>query len=94
MYMHEKTVVSQVRIYKTPDGYQNKAPYDAILTLHYIGDDEVFIEGLQGSIDFSFVRELISNLQDRGIKLLRYFRNGDVKVVKLSKNFRHVSSIS
>tara|TARA_Y100000590_G_C15343320_1_gene872290 strand:- start:148 stop:402 length:255 start_codon:yes stop_codon:yes gene_type:complete len=83
MYLHEKELITQVRVYNTPEGYNNKKPYEAILTLQYIGDDEVFIEGLRGSVGIFIRNEIIELMKGKGVKLIRYLRNGKIRNVKV-----------
>ena len=84
MYLHEKELITQIRVYKTSEGYNNKKPYEAILTLQYIGDDELFIEGLRGRVGMFIRDELKTLLKSKGVKTLKYFRNGKIRSVKVS----------
>ena len=84
MYLHEKELVTQIRVYLTPDGYKNKKPYEAIITAQYIGDDTVFIEGLRGRIGLQIKNRLKELFIDKGITKVLYYRNGKVHNVELS----------
>lgn len=85
MFIHEKIVVSQVRTYDNPRGYENKEPYTSILTVHYIGDDKVYIEGLRG--DKTSIRDLVSLrklFRSKGINTILYHRGDEERVVNIS----------
>ena len=85
MYLHEKELVTQVRVYESPEGYNNKVPYSAILTLQYIADDIVYIEGLRGEISIDFYKSLKNLLKSKNIKQAMYYRDtGELKHVKVS----------
>lgn len=71
MFIHEKTIMTQIRVYDNPDGYENKEPYTGILTIHYLGDKKVYIEGFRGE-----------NTSPRALVFLReYFRSKDIETI-------------
>lgn len=76
MYLHEKPLITQIRGYKdNPRGYEEKVPYDFILTVQYIGDDTVYLEGLHGTMTKDLLKALKAYAKERGVRYLRYNRN-------------------
>jgi hypothetical protein len=84
MYLHEKEIVTQIRVYTTVDGYAEKVPYEAIFTVQYISDNLAYIEGLQGTVKIRLVKELINKLKSKGVSTLMYTRGKGMKFVKIS----------
>lgn len=84
MYLHEKELVTHIRVYSSPEGYKEKLPYEAIFTVQYIGDNTAFVEGLKGSISIEIIKQVVELLKAKGIKTLRYYRNGKIKDVQIS----------
>lgn len=76
MFLHEKPIVTQLRGYKdNPEGYSEKAPYDLIVTIQYLGDDTVYLEGMSGSFDRDTLKALIDYAKTKGVKFIKYKRN-------------------
>ena len=84
MYIHEKPSISQIRVYKDPRGYEEKEPYDSIFTIHYFGDNKVFIEGFKGTTSVKVMREIRDYFVSKGIKEIIYYRGQEEKIVRIS----------
>jgi len=84
MYLHEKPIVTQIRVYSEPDGYENKIPYDAIMTVQYVSDSTAYVEGLQGKINIRVIKELVKILKDNGVRGFWYTRDTELKYAELS----------
>ena len=80
-----KPEISHVRIYEEGLTYENKDPFLFIVTVHHLGDDEVYLSGAQGKVNRTIIKELRKYLGDRGIKTIRFEKVKNNRVV--SKRF-------
>lgn len=85
MYIHEKPLITQIRGYTdNPRGYEEKIPYDFIVTIQYIGDDTVFLEGLSGKMTKGLLKALKKYAKERNVKFLKYKRGSRDVTVEVS----------
>ena len=84
MYLDEKPVVTQLRGYLDPEGYSKRLPYEFIVTIHHIGADEVFLQGLSGTINRPVVESIAKHYKKQGKKVLTYEKNGEIIERKLN----------
>lgn len=75
MIIHEKTEVSHVRVYEDGNSYTNKDPFRLIITIHYLGEDEVFLSGAKGTLDKNTCLLIRDYLKGKGIKTIRFERS-------------------
>lgn len=83
MYLHEKVCVSQIRAYSSAEGYENKEPFDLILTVHHLGDDKVFVEGMRGVMSKALLRALTEYARERGVREILFQRGKNDRVIKV-----------
>lgn len=84
MNIHIKPETSTLRVFLDDNqNYYNKDAYDTILTLHHIGDDEIFICGMHGKMNRKVLVTIFSELKSMGIKTVKFERHGNIKVHKL-----------
>jgi hypothetical protein len=69
-------VVSQIRIYHVPNGYEERIPYEGIITVTHITDKMAYLSGAHGIIDRSIYRKIIELLKEQGIDEVFYERRG------------------
>lgn len=70
--LHRKVELEHIRVFTEGRSYLNKDEYDAIVTVHHLGDDEVWLSGLKGTFSRSVHKAISKTLKDEGIKVIRY----------------------
>lgn len=81
MNVHIKSETSTIRVFLDDNhNYYNKKSYDTILTMHHIGDDEVYICGLHGKLNRKVLIAIFGELKSMGIKTVRFERHGKNRV--------------
>lgn len=69
--------VSTIRVYMDrPDGYQNREPYQGIITVKHLGDEAVFLEGAIGKVDRETRDKVFQMLREIGVKEVQMERHG------------------
>lgn len=72
-------LVSQIRIYDEPNGYENRIPYTGIVTVTHINDKTVYLSGAVGKIDRRVYAEIAKLLKSQGIEECFFERRGTFK---------------
>lgn len=73
-------VMSQIRAYvDNPDGYANRDPYQAIITVQHIGDKAAYLSGAMGKIDRNMFDAAVKLLGDIGITEVTIERRGKIR---------------
>lgn len=81
MKVHVKAETSTVRVFLDENqDYYNKDPYDTVMTIHHLGDDEVYISGLHGIVNRNILKKVFIELAEIGVKTVRFERNGKTRV--------------
>lgn len=81
MKVHIKPETSTIRVWLDDNlDYYNKDPYDTVMTVHHLGDDEVYISGLHGTVNRKVFQKLFDELANMGVKVVRFERKGKSKV--------------
>ena len=60
---------------------KNKDPYDSIMTVQHLNNNEVYISGLKGVMSKEIFRAVVSYFFDEGIARVTYERDGIIKTV-------------
>lgn len=81
MKIHQKVEVSHLRVYEEGCSYEDKDEYLLILTVHYLGDNEVWISGAKGTYNRHIDRQIKKFLSEQGIKVLRYDKSKRLKLL-------------
>ena len=80
--MHVKPLVEHVRFYLEDSSYKDKDPYDAIITVVWLDDKTVSLQGLKGNFNKERRTRLIAYYKSRGITDVMYTRNGKDVVLR------------
>lgn len=59
----------------------NKDPYDSIMTIQHLNDNEVYISGLKGLVSKEILRAVVSHFFNQGIARVSYEREGKINTV-------------
>lgn len=81
-------VVSQIRIYDQPNGYDARVPYVGIVTVTYLTDKKVLLGGAVGSIDRSVYDAIKELLTEEGIEEVIFERRSTMKSVLVGEERR------
>lgn len=74
---------SNIRAYDQPDGYENRVPYLAILTVMHLTDKVVYLQGASGKVDRETWTKAFELLRDRGVTTVMLERRGRVRTIEL-----------
>jgi len=77
------TEVSSVRAYDRPDGYANRLPYSAIVTISHLTDTTVYLHGAIGEVSRPVWAALLDLLRERGVTTVMLERHGKMKTIAL-----------
>ncbi len=72
MNYHYSPIAGHIRLYHN-GSYENRDPYDCIVTIQWLSDEEVWLSGAHGSLS---TKPLHQALHEMGVKRARYERNG------------------
>lgn len=78
--MHVSPVVEHIRWY-SKGTFENRDPYDFIVTITWLNDKEIYAQGALGNLSKDRVSDMIKYYKDKGVKKIRFERNG-FEVVK------------
>lgn len=79
------TFISTMRVYSAADGYANRIPYEAILTVAHLSDSHVYLCAAVGSINKRTWDAAMAQLSAQGVKTIQYERHGRMKTFSLQK---------
>lgn len=85
IYLHITPQASNVRAYDVPDGYANRLPYLAIVTVSHLTDTIVYLHGAVGKVDRETWEGTLDLLRERGIKTVMLERHGRMKTITLKQ---------
>jgi hypothetical protein len=83
VHLEMTTEVSSLRAYDEPDGYENRLPYLAIVTVTHLPDSTVYLHGAVGKADRETWEKTLDLLRERGIKRVVLERHGKMKTIDL-----------
>ncbi len=78
-HLHQSPFVSVIRAYDQPGGYEERAPYKAVVTVTHLTDAEVYLSVGMGVLDAETWLALLAMLKAQGIKTVGYERHGAIK---------------
>lgn len=76
--------ISQIRAYSVPDGYANRTPYEAIVTVVHHSDTTVYLCAAVGNINMHTWSVLMGILRSQGVTTVMYERHGKMKTRNLT----------
>jgi hypothetical protein len=77
------TEVSTVRAYNVPNGYENRLPYLAIVTVSHLTEKLVYLHGAVGDVDRETWAKLLQMLREKGVETVMLERHGKMKTITL-----------
>lgn len=75
--------VSNIRAYDKPNGYENRIPYLAIVTVMHLTDTVVYLQGAVGTVDRETWTKTLDLLRERGVTTVMLERHGRMKSIEL-----------
>jgi hypothetical protein len=72
MEIHEKPEISHLRVFADGCSYEQKDRYLCIMSVHHLGDSEIFISGLKGIMNRRIYKLLNNYFTSKGVLILRY----------------------
>jgi hypothetical protein len=83
IHLHITPAVSNIRAYAQPNGYPDRAPYLAILTVLHLTDTVVYLMGAIGTVNRETREAAFALLRERGVKTALMERHGQMKTIDL-----------
>jgi hypothetical protein len=84
-HLHMTPEVSTIRVYSAPNGYEERRPYDGIITVSHLTDTIAYVHGAIGKVDRGTYTMALKLLQERGVKKIMYERRGEMKTLNLAE---------
>jgi hypothetical protein len=76
-------LMSTIRVYDQPDGYEKRLPYLGLVTVKHLTDKTVYLCGAVGKIDRETRTMGLALLREQGITTLMVERHGRMKTIDL-----------
>jgi len=83
-HLHMTPMVSTLRVYDAPGGYEQRRPYLGIMTVSHLSDKVVYLHGAVGEIDRATYEAALAMLRERGVTTVQYERRGRMKILTLA----------
>lgn len=77
--------VSEVRSYDQPEGYDQRIPYLAIVTVSHLTPTTVYLHAAVGDVDRETWTKLLEMLRENGVTTVMLERHGKMKTISLDK---------
>lgn len=74
---------SNIRAYDQPNGYEDRVPYLAILTVMHLTDKVVYLQGTVGKVDRETWDKAFELLRERGVTTVMLERRGRMRTIVL-----------
>lgn len=84
IHLHISTAVSNIRAYDQPGGYENRRPYQAIVTVTHLTDKIVYLQGAVGVVCRETWTKTLQLLRESGVTTVMLERHGRMKTIELS----------
>ena len=91
VYLEMTTAVSELRSYDVPNGYEQRLPYRALVTVTHLTDKVVYLHGALGSVDRETWNKTLELLRDRGVTTVMLERHGKMKTIALALNGKQIN---
>lgn len=75
---------SAIRAYDQPGGYENRRPYQAIVTVTHLTDKIVYLHGAVGKVCRETWAKTLDLLRESGVTTVMLERHGRMKTIELS----------
>jgi len=82
-FLHMSRSVSQVRAYDEPNGYAQRIPYRAIVTVTHLTDTLAYLHAAVGVLKPDDFAALLAMLKEQGITTVQFERHGRMKTRSL-----------
>jgi hypothetical protein len=67
-----------LKIYQEGKSYENRDPFDAIITVQFLGDTVAYLSGAKGEVGIKGIAKGLKELQSMGIEKVLMERRGKV----------------
>lgn len=74
---------SAIRAYDQPGGYENRRPYQAIVTVTHLTDKIVYLHGAIGTVCRETWAKTLELLRESGVTTVMLERHGRMKTIEL-----------
>jgi len=74
---------SVIRAYDQPGGYENRLPYQAVVTVTHMSDTKVYLQAAVGKVDRETWEGVLDLLRSQGVTTLEMERHGQMKTIQL-----------
>ena len=81
--MHITPLVEQVRFYSDSYTFENKDPYDTLLTVVWLDHETVSVQGLIGNFNAIRYKSLLKAYKERGVKKVMFNRHKESVTLEL-----------
>jgi hypothetical protein len=88
-HLHMEPEVSTIRAYSAPGGYEERRPYDGIISVSHLTNWFAYVHGAVGKIDRATYTAALKMLRDRGVTTVMYERRGRMKTIELAPPARN-----
>lgn len=85
--VHWKTELSTLRVYRKGDSYDERSDSYLSATVHHLGDTELFVCNVKGNLCRTLLRLIFKPQYDKGVRVVKYDREGVDKVIHLDRYF-------
>jgi len=83
-HLHMAREVSTIRVYSAPGGYEERRPYDGIITVSHLTNWFAYVHGAVGKVDRATYMATMNELRDIGVTTVMYERRGRMKTIELN----------
>jgi len=82
-HLHMTPMVSTIRVYDAPGGYEERRKYLGIMTVSHLTDRVAWVHGAVGQITRATHAQAMAMLAARGVTTVMYERRGQMKTISL-----------
>lgn len=83
IHLEMTPATSNIRAYHQADGYENRLPYHAIITVTHLSATHVYLHGAIGAVDRETRDKAFDLLRERGVTKVQMERHGQMKTIDL-----------
>lgn len=74
-------LVSQIRVYSQPNGYENRVPYECVVTVTHMTDKIAYLSAAFGKMDRKTHEGISALLKEQGVEQVLFERHGKIITV-------------
>lgn len=88
IHLHMSPALSHIRVYVEADGYKNRIPYEAMMTVVHMSDTMVYLMGAVGTVNRETWNKAFEMLYAQGVKTVILERRGVMRVAAIERRGR------